>query len=167
MKSGMAVKTDRVKRIARALEVLPGKQVLVGVPEERSARPEENDDVSNATLGYIHEFGAPEANIPARPFLIPGIRDGRGKFSRYLKQAAAGALDSEAKTLENALGAAGQVAASSVQRKITTGPFAPLAASTLARRRARGRTGTRPLIDTGALRRAITWVVRTVRAGSA
>jgi hypothetical protein len=48
-----------------------------------------------------------------------------------------------------------------VRAFITAGQgFAPLAAATLAARRRKGRTGTKPLIDTGQLRRAITYVLR-------
>ncbi len=164
IKSGMTVKRDRVKKVWESISKLPATQVLVGVPSERAPR-EEGEPITNAELGYIHEFGAPDANIPARPFLFPGIREAKGRFARYLKQGAQGALDGDQGRVDRALSAAGQVAASSVQRKITTGPFAPLAASTLAARRRRGRKGTRPLIDTGQLRRAITWVLRRVRVG--
>lgn len=164
IKSGVVMKVDKLKKIAAAVAAAPGTQVLVGVPEEHAPR-EAGQPITNAELGYIHEFGAPEANIPARPFLFPGIREAKGRFSGYLKQGAKAAMEGDLAKIERALGAAGQAAASSVQKHITTGPFAPLAAGTLAARRRRGRTGTRPLIDTGQLRRSITWVLRKVRIG--
>lgn len=164
MKAGMTVKVDRVKRVFEAISKVPATQVLVGVPAERSPR-DQGQSITNAELGYIHEFGAPDANIPARPFLFPGIREAKGRFAGYLRQGAQAAMSGDQSRVERALGAAGQAAASSVQRHITAGPFTPLAASTIAARRRRGRTGVRPLIDTGQLRRAITWVVRKVTVG--
>lgn len=164
MKSGVFVTVDKVKRIARSLSTLPATQVLVGVPSEKAPR-EEGQPITNAELGYIHEFGSPESNIPARPFLFPGIRNATPRFEGYLRQGARAALDGNESGIGRALSAAGQVAASAVQTKITTGPFVPLAAATLAARRARGRTGTKPLIDTGQLRRSITWVLRKVAVG--
>ena len=51
--------------------------------------------------------------------------------------------------------------ADAVRAKITSGPFVPLAPKTLAKRRAKGRKGDKPLIDTGALQRAYTYAIRT------
>lgn len=161
MRSGVKIKVDKLREISKAVAQAPGTQVLVGVPSNTSRR-DDDGPITSADLGYIHEFGAPEANIPARPFLYPGIREAKSKVTRYLKQGALAAMDRDFEKMGRALGAAGQVAASSVQRHITEGPFVPLAAGTLAARRRRGRTGTRPLIDTGQLRRSITWVVRKV-----
>ncbi len=47
-----------------------------------------------------------------------------------------------------------------VRGKITSGPFVPLAPATLRARKAKGRTGEKPLIDTGQLRAAYTYVIR-------
>ena len=56
--------------------------------------------------------------------------------------------------------AAGLIAQNSVRRTLTTAAYRPLSERTLAERRARGRTGTKPLIDTGQYRNSITYVVR-------
>jgi hypothetical protein len=55
---------------------------------------------------------------------------------------------------------AGLIAESSVRKKINEGPFEPLAPKTLQERKRRGRTGEKPLIDTGQLRNSVTYVIR-------
>lgn len=166
MKSGVHMTKDKLSVVMRGLGELPRREVLVGIPELRTQRStlEEAQPLTNAAIGYIHENGAPEMNIPARPFLLPGIRNARAEIAKYMRQAAEalmargqeGAMDKA----ERAMHAAGLVAVNAVQSKITEGPFAPLAPATIAARLRRGRTGTRPLIDTGQLRRAITYVIR-------
>lgn len=157
MKSGLTVTKDRVQVVMQGIATVTQRDVLVGIPSEKGSR---NDEMTNPVLGYIHETGAPEANIPPRPWLLPAIRESVDKFVPHLKTAAQAAIDGQPERVEKALHAAGMVGSSAAQRRITQGPFVPLKASTLRARRRRGRTGTRPLIDTGQLRRSITYAVR-------
>lgn len=148
----------------KALKVLGERRVLVGVPSKTAGRKEDDEGnplpITNAALGYIHENGVPELNIPARPFLVPGVASASKVIQSRLKQAGRYTLDGKPDAADKALIATGIVAAQAVQKKITDGPFVPLAPRTLAQRKAKGRTGEKPLIDTGQLRRAITYVVR-------
>lgn len=152
---------DMMKDVINAIEALPNYSVLVGIPEEETKR--DDDFVTNAFLGYIHENGAPEANIPARPFLIPGIYNVVDKINSYMRQAGDAALDGKQEKMSRSLHAAGMVASNSVKSRIESGPFVALKASTLAARRNRKiapRTGIKPLQDTGQLRNSITYVVK-------
>lgn len=162
MKSGVFVTKDKTKAILAATKSLPDKDVLVGIPEDKSART--NDDptnnLNNAQLGYIHNFGAPEANIPQREFLEPGIKNAQAQINNYFKQAGQAAASGDAGKLDRCLHAAGLAAKLGVQNKINEGPFLPLAPGTLAARRRRGRTGVKPLLDTAQLRNAINYVIR-------
>jgi hypothetical protein len=117
-------------------------------------------DANNALLGYVHEYGSPAQNIPARPFLHPGINNARAGIERHMKKAAQLALLGKSDEVTGELEKVGLIAMVSVQRKINAGPFEPLKPATLAARRRRGRTGTKPLIDTTQLERSITYVVR-------
>lgn len=147
----------------KALEVLLKKEVLVGIPASNAARdpePGETTAATNALIGYIMEYGSPAQNIPARPFLHPGIANAKDDISAHMKKAAQFALSGKNDKIEQELEKVGLIAQVSVQKKITEGPFEPLKPSTLAARRARGRTGTTPLLDTGQLRRAISYVIR-------
>jgi hypothetical protein len=159
VKSGISIRKDRLKQVLAAVKMLPGKDVLVGVPEEKNRR--QGDPATNATLAYLHDNGVPEMNLPARPFLHPGIKSALPQIKKYMAAAGKAALEGAPQRIERNLHAAGIAATSAVKRYITSGPLAPLAPSTLAARRRRGRTGTKPLIDTGQLRQSITYVVRS------
>lgn len=154
---------DRAAQIMQSIRSLTRDRVLVGIPSTTAERKPDEDEgapLNNAEIGYIHEFGAPEANIPARPFLVPGVRNAEAAIAHQLRAGALAALDGNLEGTEARMAAAGQAAVNGVVEKITTGPFAPLAPYTLERRKAKGRTGEKPLLDTGQLRRSITYVIR-------
>jgi hypothetical protein len=181
MSASVVVKIDKVGNIVKALTALTNKDVLVGIPDQTTERkPDDDDDgpVNNATLGYIHEHGSPANNIPARPFLIPGVKDAHDEVEHRLKKAANLALDGNLSAVDAQLSMAGQEARDSVKAKINSGDFEPLADATLEARARKGRKGAKaelasrragnapstalakPLIDTGQLRNSITYVVR-------
>jgi phage gpG-like protein len=179
----VVITKDELPRLLEAVKKLTTRRVLVGIPDTTATRkPDPNDpsnDVNNAELGYIHEFGAPEKNIPARPFLMPGIADARDKLVARLKKAGEGALSGSLPDIDKALTACGLVAVDAVQNKIETGPFVPLSPLTIRQRLTRTAaykaagpakqakmmkdflaTENKPLIDTGALKNSITFVLR-------
>lgn len=151
---------DRVPDLLKAVRDLTKQEILVGIPAENAGRNDEGQ-ISNAELGYIHEYGSPTANIPPRPFLIPGVQSAESKFTPHLKSAAQAALSGDDGKIAQGLSRAGQVAAVAVKNKIDEGPFAPLSPKTIARRK-KGKGGgeAKPLQDTGQMRNAVTSVVR-------
>lgn len=163
MKNGLSVKTDTTKELMKALKTFNGSEVLVGIPSTTAGRepdPQNPSPINNATIGYIMENGSPAANIPPRPHLRPGVEDNKAKIVNRYRGAAKKALDGDLKAIGIAHQVVGQETADAVKAKITEGPFEALAASTLAARRRRGFAGESPLIETGAYRNAITYVVR-------
>jgi hypothetical protein len=159
----MSVKVtkDNVQDMLRAINQLAKKDVLVGIPDSVPERDDQNPKpISNAVIGYIQENGSAVNGIPPRPFLIPGIADAQDKIAETLGKGATAALSGSATQAEASLHRAGLIGQNSARAKINTGPFQALASSTLAARRRRGRTGTKPLIDTGQLRNSITYVIR-------
>lgn len=149
---------DLLPDIIKQVHSLTAKKVQVGVPASTSAR---NDGpLTNADLAYIHENGAPGANIPARPFLVQGIEEAGDGIAKQMERASKAALNNKPEQVDQALNGAGLAAQSGVRGKINDGPFEALAESTLAARQRRGRTGDKPLIDTGQLRNSITYVIR-------
>jgi hypothetical protein len=170
-----------------SLRDLLGKQVLVGIPEDRARTG--SAGITNASIAYIMEFGSPLQNIPARAFLVPGVQKARDKALRQIKQAATSALNQDPKGMAQALNRAGIIGSESVRTEILNGDYPPLRPATIAAR-ARGRgdrtrreneigyltmvrggvepgaaqseAGIRPLINTGEMFRSITYVVRTV-----
>lgn len=166
-KLGMTTTVDKVDDLVRSVERLASREVLVGIPAGSARAPEPGEKgqpLDNATIGYIMENGSPAANIPARPFLVPGIRSAQDQIADKLGQAAKAALTGSDVLVDAKLTAAGLVAENAVKRKITDGPHTPLAPGTIAGRRRRKppRMGTKPLIDTGQLRRSVTHVIREV-----
>ena len=186
---------DKLKEVVKSINSLVSQVVLVGIPEVDDARREDDESgkvkiskgivsggsetkINNATLGYIHEHGSPANNIPARPFLVPGVQSAQTKIESRLKKAANAALDGNFGNVDNELNGAGMVARDSVKTKINSGDFVPLAESTLKARARRGRKGAeeelanrlaggnpsndsaKPLIVTGQLRNSINYVIR-------
>lgn len=158
MKSGLTIRADTAQSILDALKTLANKDVLVGIPESKDER--DDGDIGNAAIGYINENGSPAQNIPPRPHLKPGVKSVEQDFMPHLKAAAQKALEGNAEGAVTSLDRAGTVAANGVKRYITITGFTPLADATIANRLRRGRTGNKPLIDTGEYRRSITHIVR-------
>lgn len=171
---------DNVAAIRRAVHKLTEQDVFIGIPEDKAARETAGDTgISNAYLGYIHEHGVPEKNIPARPALIPGIEDIQGEAAEILKDAAAKALDGNAAAVDTALNKIGILGQNAVRARFVNNDWQPLSDKTLDRRKkisetvnSKGKTvkkmgksrrergAINPLIDTSELRKKYTYVVR-------
>ncbi|RQR87722.1 MULTISPECIES: hypothetical protein [unclassified Burkholderia] len=176
---------DKLGDVIKAISQLSNKDVLVGIPD---SAPERTDTpITNAQIGYVMETGSPANNIPARPFLVPGIASVQEEVAARLRNGALSALSGSASGTDGALKAAGMVGQSAVKKKINDGPFTPLSPRTIAQRKrgrqtqstrkaekqyaellAQGKTeqeaqdiaGIKPLINTGSLRNSVTFVVR-------
>jgi hypothetical protein len=171
---------DNVAAIRRAARKLTEQDVFIGIPEDKAAREAAGDTgISNAYLGYIHEHGVPEKNIPARPALIPGIEDIQGEAAGILKDAAAKALDGNAAAVDTALNKIGILGQNAVRARFVNNDWTPLSDKTLDRRKKisetvnkkgktvrkmgksrRERGAINPLIDTSGLRKSCTYVIR-------
>ena len=127
--------------------------VLVGVMGDKAARSGD-DGVTNAMLAYVHEYGSPARNIPARPHIMPGIQAALGDIERLSRAGILAALNGQNGAVMNLLGQVGAVAVGSIQQKIATGPFAPLAPQTIKRK-----GSSKPLIDTGQYRQSFSYKV--------
>jgi len=175
-----SIKTDKLADVIKSITALQKKSVYVGVPESTTQR--EGEPENNATLAYIHDNGSPATNIPARPFLREGVEEGLPKCEKQLKKAVDLAL--AGKSTEPALHGVGLSAQNAVRHYMSTADFVPLSKYTLEQRvkragigvkigkgaqaeldaRARGEApsneNARPLIDTGELRKSITYAIR-------
>lgn len=157
------VTIDRTGALAKALKELAAKRVLVGIPSSTATRepdPEDPTPMNNAAIGYLMENGSPAQNLPERAHLKPGVASVEGEIADRYKAGAKALLDGRLTDVDVVHHTVGLVAENAVKRKITDGPFVPLSARTLAARKRKGRTGDKPLIDTGAYRNAITHVIR-------
>jgi hypothetical protein len=181
----LTVKTDNSERVLRALKELSGKEVLVGFPQSTAAR--DDGPINNAAIAYVMENGSPEHNVPARPFLVPGVRRVLPQALAQVGKAVVALVDGNRGKADEALNAAGIIAMNSARREIGSNIPPPLKPSTIrGRKYARGTksrrdsenkylalvkggmtpssaqsaTGIIALINTGQLRNALTYVVR-------
>jgi len=186
--SGAEVIIDKTLEVFEAILELAAHKVMVGIPSENADRHE--GGITSAQLGYIHEFGAPEKNIPARPFLVPGVKSVQKEINEGFKKAGELAMDGKKESVMRQLHRIGLLAQNAVRKKISEGIPPPLAPSTIAGRirrikgkKRRGKidaaiaAGTpmskqggaegifTPLIITGQLMRAVTYVIRAVGGG--
>lgn len=152
----LKVKTN-VKELANLITgfgFLSRQDVLVGIPQEANA--DHGGGVTNAELLYIHTNGSPARGIPARPTIQPAVQDPvvKKRIQEKFKQAfILGITGNKAGALK-IYHQIGMIGANAAKAKFgVVGP--PLKPATIARK---GSSAT--LIDTGALRNAVTYVVR-------
>jgi phage gpG-like protein len=163
MRSDVLKHRSNRSQLEKRLAMLSAENVLVGVPADKTGRrPEDGESgpITNAALAYIHDNGAPEANIPARPFMRPGIADAERRIVKRMESGLKRHLAGDGDAIRVTLEGVGLIAQTAIRKRIAAGDFTPLAPATLAARLRRGRTGTRPLIDSGQLRNSITYVIR-------
>ncbi|ODN41237.1 hypothetical protein [Piscirickettsia litoralis] len=110
---------------------------------------EKNDDKENsptiAAVARANEFGVPERNIPARPFMQQTL-EAHGFYKRSLA-IRLGRVIRGTRTFDGQLVAIGEKMASDIKTTITNGNFAANAPSTIAKK-----GSDKPLIDLGNLR---------------
>lgn len=182
--TGVAIKKADLGKIVDALLVLQNIDILVGFPEDTTARDENPDDkpedrgITNAALGYIHDKGAPEAGIPQREFMAPAIAEAEPVLEKALTGMLKATLRGNTLVLEQASHALGLKAKLAIQKKINEGIPPPLADRTVRERMERGRKGAikemdrrrdglapglyyaKPLVDTAQMRNAVNYVIR-------
>ena len=179
----LRVTRDGVQGVHDAIKELLSKEVLVGFPEETTDDREDATEPTNAALGYIHDNGAPEVNIPARPFMVPAIEEAQDRIADGLGEAARMAMrpgKANPELIDKMLHRVGFIAEVAIKTKINEGIPPPLSERTLQARASRGREGAawdlawraagvdpsmtmelaKPLVDTGQMRNAVKYVIR-------
>jgi len=125
-------------------------RVLVGVPKGAGAY---EDGLTIATVAAVNNFGSADGHIPARPFLEPAITKGAPQYQRLaeimIPKVLSGSMD-----MTTLLEQMGNLAEGHVKQEITDLDTPPNAQSTIDRK-----GSSSPLIDTGALRQSIRYVI--------
>jgi len=142
---------DRMRR-------MDDQQVVVGVPQGKkhtsSSADGSTQQVDMALIAAVLNYGSRSRNIPARGFIEPSINKNMAKYQRLMAREASGVLLQRA-TLNQALQRVGMLMAADVQDYMVTHTgFAPLAEQTIKRK-----GSSKPLIDSGQVRQAITYKV--------
>lgn len=157
-KPALEVTQDNHEEFLKAIAQFKKDKVLVGIPQDETTR-ESGDQVGNAMLLAISEFGSPVNNIPARHPMETGIKLAQDAIGKEYEKACKALLTPQAN--DKYLERSGIIAANSIKKVINSQiDMAPPAASTLAARRANGFAGTKALIVTAQMRNAITSVVK-------
>lgn len=144
-----------LKGLVSRLNTLTRVAVYVGIPSKIKSRS--RGEINNAELLYIHTHGSPMRNIPARPVIEPALEHYKDKVMTQYSAAVNAAADGNQQALNTALirtGLAGQNAA----REWFVNPANGWAENSQATIIKKG--SSRPLIDTGTLRKSIIYVVR-------
>lgn len=139
-------------------------EVYVGIPQNKTERKEQDEKgpVTNAELLFIHTNGSPVNNIPPRPVIEPALENDKDRLNSMMKTAAQYAMKGEKEKAVKQLKLTG-MRGQNVSRAWFTSPknnWPPNSPSVKARKRKKGSTNPRPLIDTGELRRSITYFVK-------
>lgn len=154
MKKPSVIFKDRgmKKVVAQAAELAKGRMVKVGILNGG----EEYDGKGHATIGLIgavHEYGNEAGTIPARPFLGDTARREKSKIQRLQRDLAVAIVEGRT-TVERALRLLGETHAADVKMTFINNEWAALKQATIDRK-----GSSRPLIDTGQLRRSIAYEV--------
>lgn len=157
------MKVDTVAEMLGAIKMIRSYEALAGFPEDKDKPRRDGDPLNNATIAIVQNEGAPASNIPQREFMRSGVRERKDQIISRAKQIPVAALDGDKEAAMRGFDILSQVARDAIKAKIGKGPFKPLSAITIRRRRSRKvapRMGTKPLNDTGQLRNAVQGVVR-------
>lgn len=134
---------------------LPQYKLMVGIPADKNNNKKGGDNIAH--YASINEFGSfSKPRIPSRPFMRNTFKgDSMNKISKkaqvLLKQVAS--ENANAKLFMDKLGF---MIAGQVRDNITHGDYVPNSKITIAKK-----GSSKPLIDTGTMRRAITsWVTK-------
>lgn len=153
---------DRMHLLRQAMSVLDNGSVLIGIPDDSEKNHRNDTPETNSEIAFTNEFGEPAENIPARPFLIPGVNNAMEKNERIMLKGAQEVLTLTGNPLDsvhNALEAVGLVSARSAQKMIDDGLSPDPAPYTLMQRRLKGFMGEKPLLVTGNLKQSITYII--------
>ena len=177
--------------IKEAMGTLENAKVYVGIPEAETNRESQKDEVTNAGLLFIHTNGSPIRHIPARPVIEPSIEANHEPLEQGLHATADYVLDGKKAEANQMLKKVGTLGANGAKKWFTDprNGWRQNSPETI-RRKLSKLTGKRlrkaldvlnsvsenmplvgttaldeintPLIDTGQMRRAITWVTEVL-----
>lgn len=151
----ITVKRNKTGILERAQRALFGpKKVKVGFPAGQA----DQDTIQHAVWNEFGTRGGASGGgwggpIPERPFMRNAVRSNQSKYKALLKSSAGGLLSGKAQ-MRQTLSRLGIAAQGDVQAEITSLTSPPNSPVTIALK-----GSSKPLIDTGEMRAAVTWKV--------
>lgn len=162
-KPTMRVTEDFTNKFNEVILKLKKDKVLVGVPEAKNSRKdEESTEENNASLLALCTYGSAMENIPPWPVMTIGILDVNNEIADQFKFAAVKSLEQGTNAADTYYNRAGIIASTSIKKVINEQEDVPEGRPrpmTLALRKARGFKGTKYWLVTGQLRNSITYVI--------
>jgi len=139
-------------------------KIKVGLPK---GTPANKDGVSLIEIGAVQEFGSPAKNIPERSFIRIPLDNAKADYFKFIKKQGINILNGKQSTADatEKLGVWGQTV---IKKSFTNNNWAPNSEVTInggwinsggKAVYVKGKGSSRPLIDSGQLRQAITWEV--------
>ena len=156
---------EKLNNKIESIDWLNSHAVYVGIPQEENERKDEdqNGDITNAELLFIHTNGSPINNIPPRPVIEPALKNDYERIAnmvdKAVKYAEEGEFDKADLELKK-IGMRGQNVSKAWFVNQDNG-WPPNSPGVIARKRKKGSTDPKPLIDTGQLRNSITYFVES------
>lgn len=142
---------NRITSVARSAT----SKIEVGYFGNQMHRPSitsgSTGSISIKDLAAIHELGL---GVPKRAFVGPALKKNRVKYIKYIGKQLTPIIRRR-QTMSAAWQTVGIMAVADIQEYMITAKFTPLAPSTIARK-----GSSKPLIDTGQMRQAITYRVK-------
>lgn len=153
---------SNLNALKKSIELLGKSRVYVGIPAENASRDNGND-INNAELLYIQTHGSPLWHIPPRPVIEPAINNNKKEIAERLITAYGKAMENiyagdSMQTAMQHLEAVGMYAQNIVRAWFTNpnNGWASNSPLTIAKK-----GSSNPLIDTGEMRKSITYVVKS------
>lgn len=138
---------DKIKAILeRAPKEFEGMVAQVGFPTGKNYE----DGTSVAYVATIHEFGAPEVNIPARPFMRPTVRTKKQEWIKTIKDGVGQVVLGKMSAFD-VLDVVGIQASADIQTTISNIYSPPNSPETIRRK-----GSSKPLVDTGLMLASVT-----------
>ena len=146
------------RKLMKEIGLVADLDVKVGfIQDNHGNRLGTEDSITNAQVAYYQEFGVPD-KIPARPFLIPAVKQTQPQVADTLRQGLRVALGvaGDPNGIHRAMMQCGAIIRDRAKKNIVDQVgFKPLSPRTLRERRKAGFAGKKALIRTGQLLGAI------------
>lgn len=145
------------------------KSLLVGVPESEAARGEDAQllsgkvSVTNAYLVDLHTRGSDLTNLPPRPIIQPVLDKNSDYIEEVLRQVEVDKLEGKVESAESSLDRLGLFLQGEIRDwfENPSNGWAPNVPSTVLRKHGLVDAQDVPLVDTGALRNSLTYVIES------
>lgn len=154
----MVVSLEQLEIYKENLKYIAKNEARVGIFAGTKARPNDKD-VTNVTLGYVHQYGSVKQGIPARPWLDRPFEMKKADYKAKQKELLRSGDMFEKGGGKKVLQKLAYYGLSLIQDGFQTngyGTWLPLKQATIARRPLKGRAGAKPLLDTREFFRSIT-----------